>query len=98
MPFKSKAQMRKFYAMEAKGFDIDRLFSLGFGVYSIYSDLAAKLNKRWRSTQEIPDPKASEWILDSRTFLKNSHVSEDETHQLMLGMSTHPAQFRNHGP
>lgn len=79
---------------DATGFEIDRLIGLAFGIYSHYADLAARLNRRWRSPGELPAPETAEWILDSRTFLKNTRMTQEEAHELMLTLSTGPTQFR----
>lgn len=77
------------------GFDVDRLFSLGFGIYAYYFTLGNNLNQRWKSAVSPSFPNPDDWKLDSRTFLKNSQMSAEEAHQLMLRFSTNPANYRS---
>lgn len=77
------------------GFEINRLLALGFGLYSHYGALGATLNQRWRNMGDLPAPMPSEWILDSKSFLKNTQIPPQEAHQLMLSISTNPNRFSN---
>lgn len=79
---------------QAMGIQIDRLLSLGFGIYSYYNDLGSQLNQRWRSKNTSSTIKPNEWIIDSRTFLKNTDISKEEAQQLMLSLSTNPDNLK----
>lgn len=78
----------------AIGFDSALILGLAFGVFSVYTGLAEDINKRWRGDDSIPAPEASEWILDSRTFLKKKiGLTPETSHELISKLSTDPAHY-----
>ena len=62
------------------GFEIKRLFAIAFGLYSVYGELGSELNDRWRG-KDLPIPEPGRWVLDSRTFLKNTALTPASAHQ-----------------
>jgi hypothetical protein len=81
---------------ESMGFDIKRLLALLFGLFAFYGSLGSQLNRRWRG-EDYPAPESSQWIIDSATFLKQTHITPSESHELLLALSTNPDRYQSDG-